>query len=352
MIDLATVKARFEENELAFEVIELNDNAKIVVTQYGGRIFGPFLGNGPSFCWINPCFETSMRFREFFEQQEWNLGGDRIWLAPEDQYNVPDANNFWGSYCVPPQVDPGHYRLSRHENGDVLLHQEMVLNVYGRSLPQKNLRIKRGIRKIDNPFKKAKGPRTEFFGYEHEILLEEEAADGLSSEAWNLLQINPEGTMYIPTTAAAQFTEYYEPFEPGYQSIAPNFVQIKIDAQKRFKVGYKSAFTTGRSGYISKSEDKFYLMVRSFYNDPSGAYLKSPVTSPNESGHALHIYNDDGNTGRFAEHECSCLPIGGSTGRRRSSDRISTMYFVDNLENLHEICRLLLGIELRMPKGT
>lgn len=343
-MDFSTVRTRLEENQIRYTVMELSNNAKIIVSEYGGRIFGPFIDDGNSLCWINPCFKTKESFGDFLILKEWNLGGDRIWLAPEMQYNVPDQTDFWGSYCVPASLDPGSYILSQNQYGHPLLSQDMTLDVYGHSIEKKELYIERTIRPLDNPLNMVKGLNAIFFGYEHQIKLIEKEGDSVQSEAWNLLQFNPEGTLYIPTTSPAKYTEYYEPFEQGYQVIEPMHVELKIDAKKRYKVGYKAAITTGRSGYMSSCSDGEYLMIRNFYNDISGNYLKSPVHSPEERGHALHVYNDDGNIGHFAEHECSCTPIGGSSGRGVSLDRVQTMFFIGDRELLLEIRRTLLGV--------
>jgi hypothetical protein len=345
LIDFKTVTTRLEENDLKYEVIDLGSDAKIIVSAYGGRIFGPFINDGDSMCWINPCFASAEAFKTFLDKKEWNLGGDRIWLAPEMQYNVPDKDDFWGSYKVPNTLDPGNYAFDKGNKHHVTLKQKMNLEVYGSKKKQKKLSISRTISRIKDSFKDFDIIDGLSFGYDHEIHLKEKVSDGIFSEAWDLLQINPEGTLYIPTTASAQYSEYYEPLKQGYQKINDHYVELKIDAKSQYKVGYKSAITTGKSGYVSKYGKKDYLMIRSFYNDPLGPYVKSPTGEIKDGGHALHVYNDDGNIGNFAEHECSCLPIGADTGRSQSIDRISTMFFVGSKAYIKSMMKLLLGID-------
>lgn len=346
MTDLNTVITRLEENQLSYKVVKLSNHAKILVSEYGGRILGPFLNNQSSFCWINPCFKEEESFQNFLKLKEWNLGGERIWLAPEMQYNVPDENDFWGSYRVPENLDPGNYKLTQNLYGHPMLSQEMMLKVYNQPIKEKALYIERIIRPINNPIDKANSSDVLFCGYAHEIILQEKINDGIVSEAWDLLQVNTAGTMYIPTTNCAEYTEYYEPFEPGYQEIHPTYVKLKIDAKKRYKVGYKAAFTTGRSGYLSENGGSNYLMIRNYFNDITGEYVKSPVNMPRKAGNALHVYNDDGNIGQFAEHECSCSPIGGNIGREKSHNRVDTMFFIGDMRNINEISRQLLGVEI------
>jgi hypothetical protein len=343
MIGIDTVKIRLDENKIPYEVIELCENVNLVVCQYGGRILGPFIGDNPSICWINPVFESKEGFRQFIINRSWNIGGERIWLSPELDYNVPDPIDFWGSYLVPTNLDPGNYKLNRNRSGSVTLTQEMTLRVYGQESKEKSFYIERVITPLSNLTERMNDNNAVFFGYDHQVTLIDKRGNHFG-EVWDLLQINPKGTMIIPTTAPVKYTEYYEPFEADYQTVFPKHVELKIDAIKRYKVGYKSLYTTGRSGYISKHCGCDYLMVRSFFNDICGSYLKSPASMPNERGHAIHIYNDDGRTGNFAEHECSAMPIGGASGRETSVDKFQTLFFMGSQEEILGIREILLGI--------
>lgn len=345
-VDFFAVLSSLERNHIRFELVELGNGAKIIVTQYGGRVLGPFAEDGTSLCWINPCIGEQDQFLEFLRQRQWDLGGDRLWLAPEIQYNIPDPADFFGSELVSGELDPGNYEISRIPGGNIEMQQEMTLPVYGQSVRQKTLYIKRTIRLASSPFLHAEGPKVACFGYEQEFFLEEASNDGIKSEVWNILQGKPGGYVYIPTTAQVKYTDYYQSLQPGYQEIHPTYVKLKVDAESHFKIGYKALYTTGRSAYLGRCEQSDFLMVRSFFNDPAGQYVKSPPWDAGETGHALHIYNDDGRNGRFFEHESSGLPIGGDTGRGMSLDRISTWYFMGNTKELHKTAKLLLGIKL------
>jgi len=59
------VVSRFEENNLDYVVLPLQGEAVVVVSQYGGRILGPFPSKSePSIYWINPVFADSSEFKE------------------------------------------------------------------------------------------------------------------------------------------------------------------------------------------------------------------------------------------------------------------------------------------------
>jgi hypothetical protein len=343
MMELVDVIGRFNENSIPYTAIAIGTGYSIVVCEYGGRILGPFNKHGESFGWINPVFKDKNIFKDFIKNRQWNVGGERIWLAPEGQYNVPDENNFWKSYRVPDSLDPGNYTLSKDEYDTTVLSQVCTLDVYNNRVKTKILTMIRNIYKAANHFDY---PEVDFFGYHHEISLEEKKNDGVVTESWNLLQVLPLGTIVIPTTVKAQYVEYYESFEPGYQNVYEKHVSLRIDALKRYKVGYKASCLTGRSGYLRAIDGKFILMVRSHYVDPTGAYFKAPVGRPDECATALYVYNDDGEIGNFAEHETCGRPIGGSTGKKRNMDLVTTCYFLGPEKSIDAIGEQLLGVKM------
>lgn len=283
-ITLSQVKRRFEENNITYEVIPLQNNFKIVISQYGGRIFGPFLGeDGESILWINKCFDQEKDFKEFVESGNWNLGGDRIWLAPELQYNVKDRNRFFESYALPEQIDPGNYELEKLKSEECVLRQDMRLTVNECVSCEKELYIERKISQVKDPLYKLdkykemmKGVL--FAGFEHEISLNEKCSDDIMSETWNLTQVNPGGEILILCTPAVEYTDYYEPIDKHFQTIYPEHVRLKITGDRRYKVGYKAAGVLGRIGYYNRIKDgEAYLLIRSFFNNPSAPYTKEPV---------------------------------------------------------------------------
>ncbi len=348
MLTSNQVCERLEENNLGFYITALSNNYTIIVTQYGGRILGPFKGDSESCCWINPVFQDRTKFKQFVSDRSWNIGGDRIWLEPELQFNVPAPSDFWNSYTVPGNLDPGHYTLEQDENRNPVLKQEMELSIFRESVKKKRLHIERTISSASHPVPHID---VDFCGYHHDIILQEHENDGIIAEAWNLLQIKPKGSIYIPTTHTAEFVDYYEPITPEYHSVTADFVTLKIDAKLRYKVGYSPLSTLGRSGYVSRYKNTHYLMIRNYFNDPAGMYPEPYIENSLKTGASLHIYNDDGKMGDFAEHECSCLPIGGNTGRGKSHNRISTLFFWGEDHVIQEIAKLFLGIDVKMPVG-
>lgn len=352
-INFHQVVSRFEENNLPYALITLQNDFKIIISQRGGRIFGPFFGEqGESILWINNAFAKEENFKAFLKSGNWNLGGDRMWLAPELQYNVKDRRNFSESYDLPVAIDPGNYSLETVKDDECILKQNMFLKLNECISNDKNLYMQRRIKRIRDPLSHFSNyseiiQDVLYAGFEHEITLSENSSDSILSETWNLTQLNPGGEMLISSTPKVEFTDYYEPIEEEYQKIFDNHIRLKITGEKRYKVGYKATNILGRVGYYNEMADgNAYLFVRHFFSNPSAPYTKEPADKPACNGHSLHVYNDNGDNGGFAELECSGQPIGGITKKSSCNDLINTWLYMGNADRIKNIAQVLLGISI------
>jgi hypothetical protein len=352
-ISYQQVVTRLEENDLPFGELALQNGVTIILSQHGGRIFGPFLSKeGESIFWTSDVFAGPDKFRAFLDSGSWNIGGDRMWIAPEIQYHVPDRNDFWGSVFWPAQVDPGTYSLEQPEPGQWRLSQDMTLQAYNLASGQKELHLDRLIRQVEDPLRNVTGYRdlvdgVLFAGYEQVVTLSDAKRDDIVSEAWSLIQLHPGGVLVIPASPRVEYTDYYEPVDESLQTICPDHVRLKITGDRQYKVGYKAAQVFGRLAYYNHLDDgRAYLIVRNFFNNPSAPYAEEPDHTPGCRGHSIHVYNDDGNAGGFGELECNAPTIGGETGRSSSTDELVLWLYVGAPEKVKEICLHLLGIEL------
>lgn len=343
---------RLEENRLEYLVLPVGGAMKVLVTQRGGRILGPFEGDrGESILWMNGAFSEKEKFAEFLASGDWNLGGDRIWLAPELQYNVKDRNDFFGTYVLPAQLDPGDYTLRKLDGPGCSLSQEMTLPMYNAPRRSKGLVIERTIVPAADPL--AELDRHDdllrgvaYCGFEHRINLRETENDGCCSETWDLAQVNPGGNLYLSTLPAAEHTDYYRPIDDEYLQAFPGYVRLKIDGVRQYKIGYKAVHFLGRVGYLNALEDgREYLFVRHYFSNPSAVYTKEPPQTPGCKGHPIHVYNDDGSYGGFAEVECSGQALGGDTGRASSEDLLLTWLYVGSSESIRRIAWSVMGVE-------
>ena len=55
-----------DAQKLAYEVLALGNDWKAIITQYSGRLLGPFKGeNGESVLWVNAALSDEAAFRDF-----------------------------------------------------------------------------------------------------------------------------------------------------------------------------------------------------------------------------------------------------------------------------------------------
>lgn len=346
------VIARLEENDIPYGVLALQNDVSIAISQRGGRIFGPFLSpDDEGIFWINRAFAHPDSFREFLSSGSWNLGGSRIWIAPEIQYGIRDRSDFWGSVFWPPQVDPGNYVLEQPRPGQYRLSQDITLEAYNLAWGRKELHLERVIRRAEDPLRNLSAYQdltagVLFAGYEHIVSLSESTQDDIMSEAWNLVQLNPGGVLIIPASPCLEFVDYYAPVG-DLQAIYANHVRLQLTGRQQYKVGYKAAHLFGRMGYFNHLDDgRAYLVLRNFFNNPSVPYAEEPDHTPGCRGHSVHVYNDGGQFGGFAEMECNLQTIGGETGRSASTDQLLLWLYVSAEEKVKTIALHLLGIEI------
>jgi hypothetical protein len=324
---------------------------RIVISQYGGRVFGPFLSPASeSIFWTNRAFATPAAFEAWMTAGQSNLGGERLWIAPEIQYNVRDRTRFDETYAVPTQIDPGCYALDQPRASEWRLAQVMKLDVYHVASGTKDLRVEILIRRVDDPLRHVSAyPRlidgVIFAGYEQTITLGERRHDAIMSAAWNLIQLNPGGVILIPAFPGVEWTDYYDPARE-LQTFLPGHVQAQITGQRRYKLGYRAAYLTGRVGYFNTLGDgRAYLIVRQFFNNPSNPYVNEPGRVPGAWGDSVQVYNDGGALGGFGELEVHGQTIGGTTGRSASRDQLVLWLYAGPLDRIKDLMPYLLGIE-------
>ena len=345
------VVKRFEEQKMPYEVLELGNDWRLVVTKYGAKVLGPFKGNEESLSWINQVFADKEAFGNFTEEKEWNLGGDRFWIAPEHPLFVKKRQEFFDSYCVQAALDPGDYTLSKQEDV-VRTEQDVDMEVYESDIDRIQFHVARQVSALENPlvgFWQTKEIEVDFCGYEQEVTLEGINGLGeLNLEPWNLLQVNPGGKIIVPFFGEFDFVNYYEPVRAGVMKQHDNFVEVEVDGIYRFKIAFQALHTFGRAIYVNKNESGYYLIYKQYYNDSANPYCCDPWNKPEEKGCSLYIYNDDGSNGGYAEFENSGLTIGKGTNKNKTTANVSHMFFAGDKEALEKVIKILLGITYKV----
>jgi hypothetical protein len=352
MITLSQLTATLDATHQTYAQMALSDGMSVVVTQRGARIFGPFLSDGTPLCWINPALASAEGFRSFIEAGDWNLGGERVWIAPEIQFNVPDRARFWETHRIVPQMDPGSWHMTDGA-GRVTLESEMSLDAYNLVSGRLDVNIRHAITTlVPDPLRSTKHAALTdgiaYAGISRTVALAIDEPGDILCESWCLIQLNPGGILYIPvTTPEVQATPYFG--DPAQDALAAvdGALRIRLTGQRQYKMGYKAAYMTGRMGYLHTLPDgRGFLLIRNFFNNPSSIYCEEPDNQPGVNGHSVHVYNDGGQYGANGEMECNGRTIGGATGRSQTHDEFIHWAYVGDVQRLKQVGRVLLGTPL------
>jgi hypothetical protein len=94
---------------------------------------------------------------------------------------------------------------------------------------------------------------------------------------------------------------------------------------------------------INRIDDKYILLVRNFFNNPSSIYSEEPPETKGKRGNSIHVYNDNGMFGGFGEIECNGQTIGGTSNKNSSKDDMSLWIYSGKKERIKKIAKILLG---------
>lgn len=340
-----------KDYNIAYEVLELNHNWKIIISSHGGHIYGPFSDTFPmGVFWMPDQVAEPETYGNMIASRTWNTGGDRVWIAPEIQFNIRDRARFRETLKTPVSIDPGNFKLDRNQDV-VSLCQELSLESRNTVSGMIDIQFRQQILKASNPLRKAEDytelmDGMEYCGFEQVIDMGCGGDPGIFAEGWDLLQIRPNGRLYIPMYRVSRGTDHYEA-AGEMETIGERGIFLNITGSRRYKIAYKSVDVTGRIGYLADSvaEDS-YLIIKNFPNNPSCMYSEEPPLHKGDRGYSIHIYNDDGKSGGFAEMECNLYTIGQPTGLSYASCRVSTWIFVGNRKKLGMVAECLLGCNM------
>ena len=349
-----TAKARLDGMGMAYQELPVGDGRTVLIIQRGGRVLGPFEGeDGEGYFWMNGAFEEEGKFRKFVEGGCWNLGGERFWVNPELKFFCKTPETFDESYTVQPQLDPGDYTLEK-KAGCVRISQSVRLKELGGEAV-KAFWVERRYTPAANPLvwmDSLKGTRIDYCGYTQEITLEDLSPETLIPlEPWTLCQVNPGGKFVIPILGGFQFDDYYDPVGE-MQRTKLGYVELDVTGYHKYKTAYKSASTFGRIAYVSRFADRWSVMIRNYYNDPSAPYVSEPWNRLGERGCSCYFYNDDGSNGGFGEFEHGGLTIRPDIGCARTINTSSLWFFFADAQRIGDVMRTLLGIDYAFPGGA
>lgn len=317
----------------------------LIVTEHGARVLGCILdGVEENLFWVNPrALESAAAAREAVSAGAWNIGGDRFWLAPEQELHwIGDGESL--DYSVPAGVDPGTF-IASHAREDAI-----VLTGGGQVVNQRHgnpfeYRLVRGISLCEAPLAH---PGARYVGYEISSELRvvqvdrPEAAYGL----WHIVQVPAGGDAYIRARPDCPLLDYSNSDAPSRCRRIDGGLAMPIEAKRMHKIGVPATECCGLMGYVRAiSATHSSLVVRRSTIFRGGLYVDYPAENRAQRDIALQVYDDDGGNGAYGELEYHVpAAYGGNHFQARDVSRL--WCFAGETAHIKEIARELLYMDI------
>ena len=233
--------------------------------------------------------------------EDWNVGGDRLWVAPETAWfwKTLDRVDFT-QYEVPPALDPGQWKSVRHETDFCEMTQHVALphrhknRTYDFDLTRRFTRVV-----LKNP------PFSACVAYhsENELDLSASADDAQRIDTWSLLQVPVGGVMSVGVRPDAKWRDYFTPMPRTSWSQERGALHLKINGDEQYKIGLPPEALTGRAAYAREVGDETVIVLRQWEPQSWLSFCDAPMSDLHSAGDALQVYSDDGGAGSFGEME-------------------------------------------------
>ena len=334
-----------------------NGSQVVIVPELGARVLGMSIAGADddNLVWVDDSVLDSSIWSK--KPMNWNAGGLRSWLAPEDLFFV-NENKDADSWFVPEQLDPSPYKLLDRTENKAVLETDMELpsnigKIYSVTM-HRSITLLTEIPAAAS----ASASGVEYMGIEktHTMTNRGDAVIGEDLPyvcLWSLLQVLPAGTMLIPLKDGADpQTAYREYFNPlGDRLVVQNgVISVKIDGKYRSKIGVRpEAAGAGIAFLRDHGDGSGVLYLKQFPIDPDGIYVDKPWGGDSDYGDVIEMYNDDGNGGGFCELECHG-PAKRLAKGDSQSHTLKLHIFRGKISDLKKIGSDLLGADLGQAK--
>ncbi len=233
---------------------------------------------------------------------DWNVGGDRLWVAPEvDWYWKTLENVDFEKYKVPEAIDPGNWTEMKTEANYCQISQEVFLSNHHID-SHINLRLVRAFTMLElvpGPF----FTKQVAWQTDNELLIHDGTL-GQKVGLWSVLQAPAGGTVSIRTPNEVSFRDYFLPIPKGLWRKRGNILHVDITGRRQYKIGIApNNAMTGAMVYARKVVNGHLVIYRRFLPQPWRPYADVPMKDLKGNGDAIQIYNDDGSFGGFGEME-------------------------------------------------
>lgn len=259
---------------------------------------------------------------------DWNIGGDRLWLAPEVDWHWKTRQTAdFAQYRVQSNVDPGSWKLEARSKGFCRVRQISRL--------RNNHRASNVVVELLRCFSVAKLNDAPFFKSWLAYRTDNEATviKGTSGQRvglWSLMQVPSGGEVIIAGSVTPAFRVHFGNVPKALSKRGPRETRFKITGKHQFKVGLSADTVTGRMAYVRPLDNGYLVIYRQFFPQPWRTYCDVPMHDLESQGDAVQVYNDGGQFGGFGEMEyhSPMVEVGRGTDRLLDSN-LTVIGFVE-----------------------
>lgn len=332
------------------ETFAMPDGTRLLLLPYGARTLGLYApASDESFYWFNPRLQQVDTASEMFAGTGWhNTGGDRTWLSPELDIFFPDAKA--DRYVQPRELDMSDYTVEQ-VNGGIRMSRAIELHL-ARPDRDVHLELSKWLGPAANPLRHDREMEPllrgiEFAGYTQRTTLNlpDESADRLPQlDIWNLIQLPPGGELLVPTYSRVTPQVCFGGIPPQCLQIEDRLLRLAVSFSGSHKISLRGSAVCGRAGYVYAHGDRYALVLRNFFVDPSGEYIDVQKSDPGDFGYCVQVCRvDEPEFGSFFELEYHAPAIGAPPHPARSQDVSQVWAFRGAREAIDQIARRLLG---------
>ncbi|GAB3880395.1 hypothetical protein GCM10029964_034750 [Kibdelosporangium lantanae] len=222
----------------------------------------------------------------------WNVGGDRLWLAPErDWFWAGDNPDDLSQHQVPPEIDPGSGARSGWNPGT---SPSPPTPSWSTGRPARPPRSTSDVRSTSS------GPPRPV---EYEVRTSLEIAAGPPQQEvglWNILQVPTGGRLTVELAGPWAYRDYLRPFNANRFEVTDTTAETLLPGQFMSKIGVQPDVFAGRVRYARAG----VTVERNVTVRPDRRYCDHPLRAdPSGQGDALQVFEDDGHYGGYVEIE-------------------------------------------------
>lgn len=279
-----------------------NEAGSTVVTEYGARILGIFVGERCNPLWV------PRNLRELIGSKGRDIGGNRLWVSPERNFFYKNPHSFEEWFCQQ-ALDPGNWRVESSSRSSVTLEEDLELEDFfnetkinlslSRRVSSSGVRVKKDLDRVNLRVREA-------------LFARGNLKDGMS--LWSLTQIRPGGTVLIPVCPKAKPIHYFSKIPRDRLKVSRDHVSFKIDGMAVYKLGImpEDMVQPGLSKimyYVEYTTNDVFLILMKTMMTPMSQDECLDVAKADPSGPrgCVQSYNSDRDLG-FGEMEFHFKP--------------------------------------------